>query len=452
MRNLRLAGVALLLAFSFVFQGCKKELRQPDARELFTTSEARQYFEQEYGEPVPSALSNSRSSQLLSPDWTLAETRQSESGTAIIVPVRHKVGSYVFSRSSKYYFPLDSITKLYIYKTKEKGLQAAKITYLPDDDYIEKGEAYSGLVVVEDWNGPKRVVYQKLPSGELLVSTPEKDQTSNTRMECVYFYGHNYSEDDPEGYYYTELIGCYFVPDPYVSQPIQYDKVVDPLNPGGGGVGKPTFGASSAVVVLSGTHPIPNAKAYLNCFSNLPGNTNQYQVSIAVAQPIPGTRETWTFVVPSVDDLRVVNVGHTFLILSQTGPNGAIVRNVGFYPKSLSTPRSPISPGVLNNDQYKKFNIRLNITMTGDQFMTVMDYITQNEFSQYNINNYNCTNFALNALAYAGINVYTTVGTWPGGQGYNPGYLGEDIRGMTPTTTMKPSNSIAPHPNKGFCQ
>lgn len=449
MRNLRLAGIALLLAFNIIFQGCKKELKQFDTQEHFTTAEARQFFEKEYGQTNPST-SNSRSSQLLSPDWSKAETKQSATGTAIVVPVKHKEGSYVFSRSSKYYFPLDSITKLYIYKKKDNKLEAAKITYLPDDAYVEGGHAYSGMILIEDWNGPKRAAYQKLPSGELLVEKPVKGQTLNTREVCLYFQGHNYSKDDPEGFYYTELIGCYFLPEPVAEQPAQYDKVLSPLPRGGGG--GPTYGVLPAVVVVAGKHPILSAKAYLRCFSNLAGNTNQYQVSIAVIQPRPGTREKWTFTVPTAEDLRFIKVGHSFLILSQKGPNGTTVRNIGFYPQGMAGPASPTSPGVLNNDQDRISNIILNITMSGNQFMNVLDYINQHEFSEYNMNSYNCTTFALGALFSAGINITATQGTWPGGQGFNPGDLGEDIRQMTPTTSMKPSVSVAPHPNLGFCQ
>lgn len=444
-----MAGIAILLALTFILQGCQKEFQQLDSPASISIQEARHFFEEEYARIGPPAVSNPRSAQVESPNWTQANIQQSATGAAIVVPVKHKQGSYVFGTSARYYFPLDSITKLYIYRNNEQKLQAAKITYLPDDDFVEKGRSYSGLILIEDWNGQKLATYKRSSSGELLVETPETGQAGNAKTVCLYFEGYNYSAQDPEGYRYTQLIGCYFLPTQVA--PAEYDKALLPPATGGGGGGN-TYGALPAVVVVAGKNPIRDAKAYFNCFNNMPGNTNRYQISLAVDQPQPGTREKWVFVMPSEEDIRIVNPGHTFLIMTQIGSNGTIVRNVGFYPGVVVAPTSPTAPGILIDDQNRDFNIKLSITLNGDQFFNVINYITSSEFSQYNLNSYNCTTFAITALAAGGINVPATRGTWIGGEGLNPGDLGEDIRQMSPTAKMQPSLLHGRHLNQGICR
>lgn len=53
----------------------------------------------------------------------------------------------------------------------------------------------------------------------------------------------------------------------------------------------------------------------------------------------------------------------------------------------------------------------------------VKDYPTT-----YNLNDYNCTDYALNVIKKGGFSLPDNSGTWPGGGGFNPGNLGQDLR------------------------
>jgi hypothetical protein len=148
-----------------------------------------------------------------------------------------------------------------------------------------------------------------------------------------------------------------------------------------------------------------------------------------------------------------VNVGHTFLILTESYGGTTITRNIGFYPSTMVWAASPSSPGQFNDDDNHSYNISGSFTLTNSQFFNILNFISSanNSSYLYNLNSNNCTTFVLNSMAQAGINLPRTVGTWPGGTGNDPGDLGEDIRAANiPNMSVNtaPANS---HPNVGQC-
>ena len=148
-----------------------------------------------------------------------------------------------------------------------------------------------------------------------------------------------------------------------------------------------------------------------------------------------------------------MSVGHTFLIFSESGFNGTITRNIGFYPKNGVNPLQPISQGQLNNDANTDYNISLTITLTNSQFFQMMEFLSHGNDPGYNydLNSNNCTNFALNTLGAAGVALPATRGTWLNGEGFNPGDLGEDIRTMQLAPNMSRNTTYNDHPNIGNC-
>jgi hypothetical protein len=213
---------------------------------------------------------------------------------------------------------------------------------------------------------------------------------------------------------------------------------------------------SNTFSVTSGDNIIGNINDYLKCFDNIPGNDHTYQVKLCVIQPNPGKRDPWSF----SDSNRKkatqnpVFVGHTYLILTAITPNKTTVRNVGFYPTETVHPYSPISQGILNNDQAHEYDVALTITMTNSQFFNALNYLPKGNMRgfNYNLNNNNCSTFAVDALAAAQIVIPRTIGTWTNGKGMNPGDLGEDLKGMTLSSNMKLQTTFSHHPNIGDCQ
>lgn len=214
---------------------------------------------------------------------------------------------------------------------------------------------------------------------------------------------------------------------------------------------------SYSLNLLSGHSAIGDIQDYFKCFTNVAGSSNKYRVTICVDQPNPGTRTAWnlssTGVGGSSSGANPVNVGHTFLILTEETPTGTITRNVGFYPQDYVSPASPVDKGVLNNNEQHLYNIALTVDVNSSQFFNVQNFISQVKSSgqNYDLDNYNCTSFGIKALMAGDVYLNSTIGSWPGGSGNNPGDLGEDIRTMTLNSNMIRSTMQYSHPNEGNC-
>lgn len=209
--------------------------------------------------------------------------------------------------------------------------------------------------------------------------------------------------------------------------------------------------------VISGSYPIKDIRDYFKCFTNVAGSSNKYKVTVCVEQPSPGKRTAWTF---SPDGTRSssfggnpVNVGHTFLVSTQVSPTGTTSRNVGFYPQGKVNPYSPSDKGQLDDNEQHTYDILLTIGVNNSEFFNILNFVSQvNSSNQnYNLNNFNCTSFSIEACWAGDIKLPSTIGNWTGGSGNDPGDLGEDIRSMPLQSNMTRNTAENDHPNQGNC-
>jgi len=222
-------------------------------------------------------------------------------------------------------------------------------------------------------------------------------------------------------------------------------------------VGGGDSGAGTTMLIVPPTSHIASVAAYFNCFTNVGGSDHTYTVTLAVDQPVPGTRDAWTVTsggpTGSTQASNVINAGHTFLILTESYGSTTITRNIGFYPSTAVRPSSPSSAGEFSDDENHEYNISGSYTVNNAEFYEMLNFITSANDGTYlyNLNSNNCSTFAINTLAQAGINLPRTVGSWPGGSGNNPGDLGQDIRtGNIPNMVVN-TNPSATHSNVGQC-
>jgi hypothetical protein len=182
---------------------------------------------------------------------------------------------------------------------------------------------------------------------------------------------------------------------------------------------------------------ISDINKYLKCFDTNSGA----QFTIYVDQPIPNSRDAYDRNGLDVD------VGHTFIGIKQ----GAQTRLLGFYPATGVAPWDPSEPSALVDDSAHPYDVKIDISITASQLSTILNQI-KNRAGTYNLNSYNCTDFALGACASAGLSLPDTSGNWPGGGGTNPGDLGEDIRLMNSSSTITVSKNSGTAPsNSGTC-
>ena len=186
---------------------------------------------------------------------------------------------------------------------------------------------------------------------------------------------------------------------------------------GGSGGGKGDAPLEAPIILLGPYVVITNINDYLKCF-NL---SQAARLVIYVDQPIPNSIDAWSGTIINP------NVGHTFIAIQQ----GSIRRVFGYYPETTVTPSlSPSDPAVFGNDQSHIFDVSLAVNISPNQLLNIIGYCN-NAPSTYNLNNYNCSDFAIAIGNLGGLNLPDSYGTWNGGGGSNPGQLGQNIRTMS---------------------
>jgi len=405
-----------------------------------------------------------RSRELL---WSSAWVTLFRGRPAVLVPVHFAKDIFVKTTSGgNNCFRLDNQEKLLVYQDSSLAWHAERVTSLPDSLYLKSGqETFTGFVLVDDyWGnplnkyhyGPGGSVQRYVPDQAAAAMTPSKQITGSVRSEgliqtCTYVYGYNYAVGSPnDGEYWVEFVGCSSM---YIPESVD-------AGGGGGSYGGIAGGGTisisvngklpAAPVINAPTHIITDIKDYLKCFQVTPGAT--FQVTICVDQPTPGSRNPWTVsFTDGSSGSGASGAGHTYLILTENMPGGwSITRNVGFYPSKFVWPITPPVPGVLNNDENTPFNIGAQYNINSTMFFNMLQFVMGSTSDNYQVNTYNCTNFALDALDAGHISLPRTIGYWLGGMGVDPGDLGEDIRGYNFTGMTRITTPFL-HANLGSC-
>lgn len=190
---------------------------------------------------------------------------------------------------------------------------------------------------------------------------------------------------------------------------------------GGTGSGPPPVTWSPDIVLFSKSpagEKVLSISDYLKCFSF----EMNASVTLYIDQPVVNSTATWS---GSITD---PNVGHTFISITQ----GNITRYIGFYPSTGINPYSsdPSSQRSIIKDENHSYDVSLTMNnVSGNKLMNLINFI-QTSPGTYNLNDYNCTDFAVDCMYQVGISLYSSQGTWPGGGGDNPGNLGQDVRNL----------------------
>lgn len=201
---------------------------------------------------------------------------------------------------------------------------------------------------------------------------------------------------------------------------------------GGGGTGvvdNDSGGNYSSIVVLGPRIRINNINDFLKCLNlNSPATLTIYS-----EQPVPNSADAYTFTFNGPE------VGHSFISIKQ----GEHIKVIGFYPATSVLPNQPSTNGAYGNDESYNYNVSHTININPQQLSNIVSYITQKEGARYDLNTYNCTDFAIDIGNLAGLNIPDCYGSWfPYGGGSNPGALGQYLRGIS--NSNQSSNSRAP--------
>jgi hypothetical protein len=382
------------------------------------------------------------------PDWSLATTSHLNESDVTIVPIVYSKGIYASnSLHPELAYSLSDLTTLLLLRDSNRQFHAIVMTFFPDSAY-----STAGTYFLEDWQGNSLVTPIHLGSNSTSGTTEkaavEPDVVQSIQV-CNEIDGYNYSPDDPSGGVAWSESSCN-----------TYSISQQTTGPGLPPIGLPRLASTrvplAEIVIAPPTNPIGNVQDYFKCFTNVGGSDHQYSVMLCVDQPDPGSRVPWGFSNGASGTSQAgnpVDVGHTFLVFTETYGGTTITRNVGFYPASNVNPIYPSDQGQLNDNESSIYDISLTVTVDDGQFFNMLNFVTQGNNSGYlyNMNTNNCTTFALDALQAGSVNIPTKTGSWAGGSGDDPGDLGEDLRSMSLQSNMTRNTVDNPHPNTGSC-
>jgi hypothetical protein len=443
----------LLMLVSIALFSCRKQNSDFQKRDSLIDS-AQSWFEAQDNAAVTTKNVRFNSSRNL--DWGNASVTTLKNVSVVSVPVSYPKGFFISSGFDKRgFYELSNATRLLIFHDASGGFESDQVLYLPDSNYTS-GNKFSGVIVASDWQGNLINRYLVQQNGKIFLAQTTTSNNSTTEnviitQTCYEVWGYNYSVADPEG-------GVYWEEDPVcvyglIDDVSSYGKSVK----SGASLSKlaPNVASPFTMIVRPAINVVANVKDYFKCFNNVAGNGHTYTVSLCVDQPVPGTRQAWGLVanaaVNASSGVNPVDVGHTFLIFNENSNGTIIQRNIGFYPTGNVTPQSPSVQGSVSNDDQHAYNVALSITVTNSQFFSMLNYVAQNAADVYNLNSLNCTSFALQTLFAGTVVISATKGSWPGGSGYDPGDLGEDIIGMPLSPNMERSTVLNSHGNLGTC-
>lgn len=201
-----------------------------------------------------------------------------------------------------------------------------------------------------------------------------------------------------------------------------------PTGGGGGGGSLPYNITENTIMVQAPALPAELVwHKFLDCFSPF-GNIT---ATIYVDQPVEGTN---TIVADNEDG----KVGHTMINISQWQPDGEVSYTFGFYPSTIATPITPGDYGKFIDNSGRSFDISISVGEIpyGKVKGALEKLIDDGEYDWYDLDNRNCTDFALDFFGEVGYDFPDTYATWGFGGGSNPASLGEDLRDFSLTSNM----------------
>lgn len=176
----------------------------------------------------------------------------------------------------------------------------------------------------------------------------------------------------------------------------------------------------------------PDPIDLLDCFYTSGNSSGTHSVTIYVDQPIEGTTAPYF-----KNESGEIDPGHTFINLTQTYNGVTHSVTFGFYPLGGVKLINPNNDGVFNDDSAHDYDVSITKSLSASQFNSLLFAIKNKmNYSTYNLNDKNCSDFGLEVFSRIGIQLPDTYGSWLLGGGTNPGNLGQDLRNMQLSTGM----------------
>jgi hypothetical protein len=139
-------------------------------------------------------------------------------------------------------------------------------------------------------------------------------------------------------------------------------------------------------------HPAIDVGQYLKCFDGIADAGAICEVGIYSDIPVDSDPN-------KIFDFNTGTPGHTFIQIKKTSADGTrtVAQNIGFYPESgfkTALTNAPIDAKFVDDGNHE-FNAGYTKSLTPDEFRSILTEILYLKNTQYDIDNFNCTDWAL---------------------------------------------------------
>lgn len=144
----------------------------------------------------------------------------------------------------------------------------------------------------------------------------------------------------------------------------------------------------------------------------------------------PGDRSPF-----SGNPLFSIDVGHTFVSFS-TNHNGSESNlTFGFYSSEEVDLDNPVVPMAIDDDGNHEYSASVTIELSCEDFNQALIVSIAASEQDYNLNEYDCTDYGITVANSVGVGVEDTTSPWvfmgrTHGRSSKPGDLGEDIKNV----------------------
>jgi hypothetical protein len=131
--------------------------------------------------------------------------------------------------------------------------------------------------------------------------------------------------------------------------------------------------------------------AYIKCFGAIPDNeSTTYTVTIMADIPVDNNPN-------DLFNYSSMSPGHAFIAFSKQNGAQIITQNIGFYPNGSFKDFKSCAPvaSKFSDNQYHEFNASLKMPVSGSKFQDALNVLVGLKDKQYDIDQYNCTDLAL---------------------------------------------------------
>lgn len=157
---------------------------------------------------------------------------------------------------------------------------------------------------------------------------------------------------------------------------------------------------------LESTEDAINLKDKLDCFKNVPDNSNTTYTAKLCAD-LPNNNNPNALVGPD-------KVGHAFVTLTKSNGSNLVSITFGFYPekgyKSLLT-NSVNSQIEDDGTKLHEYNASINYNLSASSFENMINTALLNSNNQYSLSDFNCTDFAVSVIN-SGLSNKVIVNDW----------------------------------------